>query len=183
MNRWDKHQLTLVLDITMKDSSKDIHKYKLWLFLICVPFLLLLIFYMYNIPLRAYGIERVTQINLYSTYKAILAYLEENGKYPSSENWQDLLLPYLDNDKDAFKSPSKVKTINTIAINPKAEPNSPSDVVLLFESTGGWNAHGQSELLAPTSNGKPGCFISFNKGRTKFISPEQVKDLNWGNKP
>ena len=164
-------------------TSKPTHKYILWIFLICVPFLLMLIFKIYDAPLRQFGIEMVTQSNLHSTHTAILAYFEKNDKYPSAENCQDLLLPHFGNTTDAFKLPSKVNIKNTIAINPKAEPNSPIDVVLLFESTGGWNAHGQSEMLAPTSNGKPGCFILFNDGNIKFILPVQTKDLNWGNKP
>lgn len=155
----------------------------LWVFLICVPFLPWLIREIDKPPLREQGIEVAVQGKLRNTFVAILVYLNKNGNYPSAENWQDLLLPYLDNRKDALKLPTKVNITNTIALNLKAKPDSPKDVVLLFESTGGWNAYGQSELLAPTSNGKPGCFIVFNDGYIEFISPQQAKNLNWGNNP
>jgi hypothetical protein len=164
-------------------TSKPIHKHKLWVFLICLPFLLLLIFKIYDAPSRERGIEAIIQSKLHNNFKAIQQYFNDNKEYPTAENWQDLLLPYLGNNKSAFKLPPRASTKNTIAINPKAEPNSSGDVVLLFESTGEWNANGQSELLSPTTNGKPGCFILFNDGHIKFILPEQTKDLNWGNNP
>lgn len=161
----------------MKQNSKD----KLILILlVSLPLMPLLIQEIVRPPLRGFGIEVKTQVVLNHTHTAILEYFEENGKYPSAENWQDLLLPQISDNNDVFTLPSKVVTKNTIALNPNAKPDSPKDVVVLFESTGGWNAHGQAELLAPTSNGKPGCFVVFNDGQIKFIKPEQTKDLNWG---
>jgi hypothetical protein len=169
--------------VMTQTTSKHILKYWLWIFLICILFLPLLIKEIHHPPSREAGIEFAIQSRLHTIFTAIQVYFNDNGKYPSVENWQDLLLPYLDNKKDAIKLPKKVNTKNTIAINPKADPNSSGDVVLLFESIGEWNANGQLELLAPTSNGKQGCFIVFNDGHIKFIVPEQTKDLNWGNKP
>jgi hypothetical protein len=164
-------------------TSKHILKYTLLVFLISVPFLPWLILEIYRPPLRQFSIDVRVKAALQQTHKAFLKYFDENGKYPSAEIWQDLLLPYLHNEKDSFQLPSKNNPKNTIAINPNVKPDSPKDVVLLFESIGGWNAQGQEALLAPTSNGKPGCNIVFNDGYIKFVTPVQIKDLNWGNKP
>ncbi|MBN1973477.1 MAG: hypothetical protein JW787_07540 [Sedimentisphaerales bacterium] len=164
----------------MKQNSKDKLILVVLIFLVSLPLMPLLIQEIVQPPLRGFGIEVKITALLHKTHTAILEYFEKNGKYPPAENWQDLLLPYFDNEKDVFTLPSKSRTKNTIALNPNAKPDSPKDVVLLFESTGGWNAHGQAESLAPTSNGKPGCFVVFNDGQIKFIKPEQTKDLNWG---
>jgi hypothetical protein len=163
-----------------QNNSKNILILVLLIFLISIPFLPWIIREILQPPLRGFGIEVKVEAVLHNTYTTMLKYLDKNGTYPSAENWQDLLLPYFGDNNDVFTLPSKVNTINTIAFNPNAKPDSPKNVVLLFESTGGWNAHGQADLLAPKSNGKPGCFIVFNDGETKFIPPDQIKDLNWG---
>ena len=166
-----------------EDTSKHYDlKPMLWIFLIFIFLLPVIIPRILNPPYTQ-GIKIQVLNKFRKCFIAMLEYIDENKKYPSAENWQDILLPYLDNRKDAFELPTKVDTINTIALNPFADINSSNDIVLLFESTGGWNGHGQSELLAPTSNGRPGCFVLFNDGSTKFIAPEKIKDLNWGNKP
>jgi hypothetical protein len=151
-----------------------------WVILIFLPFIALILPKILNPPQKL-GIEVRIQIKLKSIHTAILKYLNKNGQYPSAENWQDLLLPQISDNNDVFTLPSKDEKKNTIALNPSAKPDSPKDIVLLFESTGGWNAHGQSELLAPTSNGKPGYYVVFNDGSIEFISSDQIKDLNWGN--
>ena len=165
----------------MREKTKHKLVWALWIFIISLLFMPILIREIFQPPTRKQGIEVGVQAALRRSFIAMNKYLDENKEYPSAENWHDLLLPSLYNEKDAFTLPSKVDTKNVIAFNPNARPDSPKDVVLLFESTGGPNAHGQEELLAPTSNGKPGCFIVFNDGQITFISPEQTKNLNWGN--
>jgi prepilin-type processing-associated H-X9-DG protein len=71
------------------------------------------------------------------------------------------------------------------AINPKAKPNSPADVVLLFETKHGWNQFGGPEILNDENHlkleGRKGCNILFNDGSVKFIEPEQFGELKWKN--
>ena len=165
----------------VQDNSKEIRLFILFIFLISIPFIVLITPKILNPPLRL-GIEVRIQIRLNSIRNVLLAYYKENGQYPSAEDWQDLLLPQISDNNDVFTLPSKAPKKNIIALNPNAKSDSPKDVVLIFESTGGWNAHGQSKLLAPTSNGKPGCFVVFNNGDIEFVTPEQAKNLNWGNK-
>jgi len=71
------------------------------------------------------------------------------------------------------------------ALNPKAEPNSPGDVVLLFSTKGGWNQFGGPEILGTENYRKAkheGAYILFNSGRIEFVKPEDLGKLNWGNK-
>lgn len=70
------------------------------------------------------------------------------------------------------------------ALNPNAEPNSPPDTVLLFETKMGWNQFGGPELVSVKHHlfiyEKEGCNILFNDGSVKFIKPQDVSKLNWG---
>ena len=63
-------------------------------------------------------------------------------------------------------------------MNPNCEPNSPNDVVLLFESKECWNSFGGREMLAP-ERGREGCNILFNDGRVEFVKPKEIEILNW----
>ncbi|MEJ2051378.1 MAG: hypothetical protein P8Y60_16350 [Calditrichota bacterium] len=92
-------------------------------------------------------------------------------------------MPFLRLKEDEFKVSTNEGMDIMIAMNPNATPDSPGDVVLLYESIGGWNAHGQAELLAPISHGKNGCYVLFNNGKLKFILSNQIKNLHWGTNP
>jgi hypothetical protein len=65
------------------------------------------------------------------------------------------------------------------AMNPNCEPNSPEDVVLLFETKGGWNKYGGPEILTFENHKEKGCNILFNSGHVMFIKPGQISKLKW----
>jgi len=65
------------------------------------------------------------------------------------------------------------------AINPNAEPNSPRDMVLLFETKGGWNQFGGPELVSFDNHRGEGCNILFNNGDINFVTPDEVGKLKW----
>jgi prepilin-type processing-associated H-X9-DG protein len=65
------------------------------------------------------------------------------------------------------------------AINPNCEPNSPNDIVLLFETKGGWNQFGGPEILTTDWHWKRGCNILFNDGHVEFVKPNKIKKLKW----
>ena len=126
--------------------------------------------------------------------KAILVYSENNnGKYPDPNTWCDLLLKDGNVEKDDFICPEvkfhwkrqflpfpiPINRKSYYAIYPDCEPNSPPDIVLLFETKGGWNKSGGPELLT-TENHRGLCFVLFNDGRVERIyKPEQIAALNW----
>ena len=120
-------------------------------------------------------------------YKAIAAYGKtHNNKYPAANEWCDLIIKNDNNTKGWFLC-CESSNINreppykcSYAINPKAEPNSASDVVLLFETKEGWNQFGGPELMTFDNHYRKGCNVLFNDGRVKFIKPKQKDKLKWG---
>ena len=110
-----------------------------------------------------------------------------DGKYPTSDKWCDLLVENYDErhyvDAKTFICKSALrggdKNRCHYAINPKAEPNSPPDMVLLFETKGGWNQFGGPEILTTENHKGKGCNVLFNKGRVEFVKPERLGELKW----
>ncbi len=76
-----------------------------------------------------------------------------------------------------------VPKICTYAMNPDCEPNSPADLVLLFETKGGWNQYGGPELLTLDNHKGEGANVLFNDGHVKFIKPDEVGKLKWKAEP
>ena len=70
--------------------------------------------------------------------------------------------------------------VSTYALNPNATGKSSKDVVLLFESTPGWNQSGTEEILQTWDHGTgEGCNVLFNNGSVKFIKANKIKNLKW----
>jgi prepilin-type processing-associated H-X9-DG protein len=65
------------------------------------------------------------------------------------------------------------------ALNPNCGPNSPGDVVLLFETTGGWNQYGGPEILTTENHGGKGCNVLFNDGSVRFVDADELTKLKW----
>ena len=107
-----------------------------------------------------------------------------SGVYPTPEKWCDLIVPYLgqkidDIDEEMFCCPGAKDGKCHYAINPNCEPNSPADIVLLFETKGGWNQFGGPELLTTENHEEGGCNIGFNNGSVEFVREEELGDLKW----
>jgi hypothetical protein len=134
---------------------------------------------------RAY--KYVCASNLAALGKSMQAYSDQYGqKYPTKDMWCDLLAEHIDVN-ETFICRGALKTGDKgpchYALNPNCAPNSPNDVVLLFETKGGWNQYGGSELLTIEHHEKDGCNILFNDDRVRFIKTEQLSELKWGNEP
>jgi uncharacterized membrane-anchored protein YhcB (DUF1043 family) len=106
-------------------------------------------------------------------------------QYPTADKWCDLLVKYsyagdysnMFMCKGALESGDKGRC--HYAMNPNVEPNSPNDVVLLFETKGGWNQFGGPEILTFENHKGKGCNILFNDGRMEFVKPEEIGKLKW----
>jgi len=69
---------------------------------------------------------------------------------------------------------------NHYAMNPNCKPNSPPDMVLLFETRAGWNQHGGPELFTFDNHDPKGGCVLLNDGTVKFIrTKEQLQQLRW----
>jgi hypothetical protein len=107
-----------------------------------------------------------------------------DGKYPTTDKWSDLLLKHGEGKltEKSFKCPANKKERCSFAMNPNCEPNSPVDMVLLFETKGGWNQFGGSEILTFENHKGKGCNILFNSLHVEFVKPEQISKLKWKEK-
>ncbi len=66
------------------------------------------------------------------------------------------------------------------AMNPNCEPDSPGDMVLLFETKAGWNQHGGPELFTFDNHNPRGGCVLLNDGTVKFIRTEaELQKLKW----
>jgi len=126
--------------------------------------------------------KQVCQFNIAILGKSMLPYSVDNeGEYPDPEKWCDILLQFaLVTEKD-FVCPSAGQGRCHYAMNPNCEPNSPSDMVLLFETKDGWNQFGGPELLTFENHKGKGCNILFNDSHVEFVTPEQLGELKWKN--
>ncbi len=136
----------------------------------------------------------VCAYNLQQLSKAMLLYSNDNqGRYPESDQWCDLLLEYEQIElkhflcpgvtfqwrRQVFPWPVPKNEKCYYAMNPNCEPNSPTDTVLLFETKGGWNKISGPELLT-NENHFGSCNILFNDGHVERVGQKHINDLNWG---
>jgi prepilin-type processing-associated H-X9-DG protein len=148
----------------------------------------------YYVYLRPKMTKFQCMTNLDSIHKSILMYATDfDYKYPPKDKWCDLLIKHTRiNKREFICAGSKSKTgqssyainENAITLEPSImrgteEPNTPPDIVLLFESELGWNQYGGPELLTFKNHGGKGCNILFTDGRSKFIKSEETTKLKW----
>ncbi len=121
-------------------------------------------------------------------FSACVASGEGAIAYPPPDEWCDTaVLPYQTWDRTGtgasvrpLRCPAADEGKCHYAMNPICEPNSPGDMVLLFETKAGWNQHGGAELFTfDNHNPKGGCVL-LNDGSVRFIRTEQeLHALRW----
>jgi hypothetical protein len=84
-------------------------------------------------------------------------------------------------DAHADMAKQKVLTWRSgYAMNPHCRRGSPANMVLLFESTPGWNQHGGPELFTFDNHDPKGGCVLLNDGTVKFIrTEEELQRLRW----
>lgn len=129
----------------------------------------------------------VCQSSLTKLGKLMLIYAGDyDEKYPPADKWCDLLIEFGAINKPAdivekdFRCHGNKEERCSYAVNQNCEPNSPPDVVLLFETKGGWNQSGGLELLTADNHGGKGCNIVFVDNHVEFVKKEDFSKLNWG---
>lgn len=107
---------------------------------------------------------------------------KHDGRYPIADEWCDTLLEYDDGQyviEKLFVCRSAGEGRCHYAINPNCKPKSPEDMVLLFETKGGWNQVGGPEILTTENHRGKGCNILFNNGNVEFVRSERLGELRW----
>jgi hypothetical protein len=130
-------------------------------------------------PYRALcGNNLRTLLFMFMIYEA-----DHKGIYPPADKWCDILIENskgeLTKESKYFKCKADKVGPCSYAMNPNCEPNSPGDVVSLFESKPGWNQYGGVELLNFDNHEGKGCSILFNDGNVEFIKAEDANKLRW----
>jgi hypothetical protein len=136
---------------------------------------------------REITLRKACSTHLSELGKAMKIYADEHGAYPAANQWCDILVKNNYTTKAKLEWPRNQKAKCSYAINPNCEPNSTGDVVLLFETKGGWNIFGGAELLTIDSHQKgEGAFILYNGGYVRFNIADPngkiIDELNWGEK-
>ena len=121
--------------------------------------------------------------NLNGLGRALLVYSNDNqDKYPTCDKWCDLLIDNAGVYNRQFICKSASAGPCNYALNKNIEimgPNSPPDMVLLFETNPGWNQFGGEEILSTNNHKGEGCNILFNDGHVEFILSEEAYKLKW----
>ena len=132
--------------------------------------------------------------NLSQLGKAILVYANDHqGQYPDPNRWCDLLAKHADVQAKHFFCPGvrlrwkrqvlpwpvPRKARCYYAMNPNCRPNSPPDMVLLFETKGGWNEFGGPEILTLDNHWGDRCNILFNDGHVEPGRRRYFGRLKW----
>ena len=102
-----------------------------------------------------------------------------DDKYPTPDKWCDSLVKYAEVPEEAFVCPSAGEGRCHYAMNPNATLTSPPNIVVLFETKGGWNQFGGPEILTFENHRGKGCNVLFNDGDVEFVTPEQIGELKW----
>jgi hypothetical protein len=134
---------------------------------------------------RPWAYRVICGTNLRGLGMAISVYSDKNnGAFPDYENWCDLLVSDANCAERQFVCKGAVQTgdegLCHYAMNPNCTPDSPNDVVLLFETKSGWNQYGGPEMLTCNHHRGEGCNVLLVNGNVYWTKAEGIKDLNWG---
>lgn len=132
------------------------------------------------LKLRCLSPRMLCGTNMSNLGRAIMVYCNDyDDKYPTPDKWCDLLLQGGYVSEKQFRCLGNKKARCSYAINPNAKPNSPPDMVLLFETKGGWNQFGGPELVTADNHDGEGCNVLFNDFHVKFVKTDRLGELKW----
>ncbi len=123
----------------------------------------------------------VCAANLSAIGKACLLYANDNEEeYPEPNKWCDLLVMYADVEPNQLRCPGGQGGPGHYAINPNAGVSLSPEMVLLFETTAGWNQFGGPEIMTTENHRGDGCNIVFNDCyHVEFVPKERFGELIW----
>jgi len=164
---------------------------------VLLPFIALLMGIMMPalVRVRQIAFRTVCAKNLEALGKAMLIYASEyDEKYPTPSKWCDLLIEYTEVDERMFRCRGAFGCkaarcysgvsgkLCSYAMNKNIEElgaNAPPDMVLLFETSPGWNQSGGPEILTTDNHQREGCNVLFVDSHVQFVKTEDINDLKW----
>ncbi|MBC8470933.1 MAG: hypothetical protein H8D56_15785 [Planctomycetes bacterium] len=147
--------------------------------------------YIYQIDLRVKCAANLKHLwNRFRLYRKVTksGFLRRRKNlYPVPKKWCDSILGIYRVTKKSdqyfskqYKCPGSDHGKCHYAMNPNCKVDSPSDMVLLFETKAGWNQHGGSELFTFDNHEPKGGCVLLNDGTVKFIrTKEEIQQLRW----
>jgi prepilin-type processing-associated H-X9-DG protein len=153
------------------------------IFLLMIP-----IFAAMMLPALAAAKQRAQTINCVNNVKqlalAVKIYSGDNkDQLPPAATWCDAIRTYVGSDKP-FQCPAgKSNTRCSYAFNAKLggmeEGKIAPDTVMIFESDGGWNANGGSELMLKQPRHGRVFVVAFADGSVQQLQESQLNTLRW----
>ncbi len=125
--------------------------------------------------------NNVKQINL-----AVIMYADDHqGYFPGTNQWCEVLKPYLGGSTAAFRCPAQGDARCSYAYNANLEGKkmsdlrSPATTVLVFSSADGWNLSGGNGVAAAHSHAGQALTVGFADGHTEIARPVRVPAFIW----
>jgi hypothetical protein len=140
---------------------------------------------------RQVSLRMVCANNMSNLAKAMLIYANDyNNMFPTPSKWCDLLVENQNVSKQTFACPAALIKYRSVdqcnyAMNKNVEKlgiNAPPSMVILFESSPGWNQAGGPEILSTDNHQGEGCNVIYVDGYVEFIKTEYLNNLKWGGK-
>lgn len=133
---------------------------------------------------RQIAFRMVCGQNMSGLGKAMLIYANDyDDKFPKQTEWCDLLMKYTEVPLAGFRCRGALEGPCNYAMNKNLEnvdrESAPLDMVLVFESSPGWNQSGGPEMLSTDNHRGDGCNVLFVDGHVEFIKKQNLDELKW----
>jgi prepilin-type processing-associated H-X9-DG protein len=153
------------------------------IFLLMIP-----VFAAMMLPALAAAKQKAQEINCVSNEKqlvlAIRIYSGDNkDKFPPAATWCDAIQSAVGSPKPFQCPASNSSSRCDYAFNAKLDGMDESKInpqtVMIFESTGGWNAHGGSELMIGKPRHARMFVVAFADGSVQMVNQSRLNTLRW----
>lgn len=132
---------------------------------------------------RQLAFRMTCSTNMSGLGKAMLIYANDyDDEWPTSSNWCDLLIKYAEVTPQQFVCKGASQGPCNYAMNENMErlgTSAPDDMVLLFETSPGWNQVGGPGILTTENHSGEGCNVLFVDSHVEFVKTERLDDLVW----
>jgi prepilin-type processing-associated H-X9-DG protein len=121
--------------------------------------------------------------NLVGLGKAMQTYAgDNNGRFPTPSRWCDLLTERTGTSREALRCRGSPEGPCNYAMSQAVATlgtSAPTDMVLLFETSPGWNQVGGPEILTVENHQGDGCNVLFVDGHVEWVKAVQLQQLRW----